>query len=131
MSEEDLILACQAIGVHVVFFPIHLAGGYVHEIKLIVVDSRLTPDEQRFTLAHEYVHALNGHDGPQPTSVERWVDCEASKLLINPDGYACAERVVGSHPVALAEELHVPVDCVEAYQEHLTGANGSLAPVGR
>ncbi|WP_461004681.1 ImmA/IrrE family metallo-endopeptidase [Trueperella pyogenes] len=116
MTEEDLITACTSIGVHVVFMPFPLAGAYYHDTGLIVIDSRLPETSQLATLAHEYVHALHGHDGPQSASMERYVDREAARLLISPAEYALAERLVGCHPWALADELGVPVACVEAWQ---------------
>lgn len=131
MNENELVEACTAIGVHVIYTPHYLAGAYIHSLKLIIIDSSQYPAEQRFTLAHEYVHAALQHDGRQEEHVERRVDELAASLLISPVEYALAERLVGCHPVTLANELAVPVECVEAYQEHLTGANGSLAPVGR
>lgn len=104
---------------HVVFVPFPLAGAYVHSLKLIIVDSSQPPAEQQFTLAHEYVHARYGHDGHQSPHVEQRVDREAARLLISPADYALAERLVGCHPVALAEVLHVPAECVKAYQAGL------------
>ncbi|WP_460998674.1 ImmA/IrrE family metallo-endopeptidase [Trueperella pyogenes] len=119
MTEDDLITACTSIGVHVVFLPFPLAGAYVHSLKLIIVDSSQPPAEQQFTLAHEYVHARYGHDGHQSPHVEQRVDREAARLLISPAEYVLAERLVGCHPAALAEELHVPAECVKAYQAGL------------
>lgn len=119
MSEEDLIRACWGLGVHVVYFPFEHAGAYVHSLKLIIIDSSQPPAEQKFTLAHEYVHARYGHDGYQSSHVEQRVDREAARLLISPAAYALAERLVGCHPVALAEELLVPAECVKAYQAGL------------
>lgn len=119
MSEDELIEACTAIGVHVIFTPHYLAGAYIHSLKLIIIDSNQSPAEQRFTLAHEYVHAALQHDGRQEEHVERRVDELAASLLISPVEYALAEQLAGCHPVALAAELAVPVECVQAYQSRL------------
>ena len=116
MGETELIEAAARIGVHVVFLPIPIAGAYIEQLHLIIVDSTLTPAWQRFTLAHEYVHALRGHDGPQSPGIEARVDQEAARMLVSATEYALAERIVGSHPAAIAEELGVPEDCVQAWQ---------------
>ncbi|VEI13254.1 ImmA/IrrE family metallo-endopeptidase [Trueperella bialowiezensis] len=119
MSIDELVAACAAIGVHVVFLPVGVAGGYVHDIRLIVVDSGLPAVEQRAVLAHEYVHALHGHDGVQDETVESSVDREAAQLLISPVEYAAAERLFGVNVVAIADELGVPMWVVAAYREWL------------
>ena len=119
MTEEDLINACAKIGVHVAFLPLEDAGLYIHSRRLIVVESRLPETLQRATLAHEYVHALRGHVGPQSASVERLVDREAARLLISPAEYALAEYMHEGNTVGIAEELGVPVWVVEAYRERL------------
>lgn len=125
MTENELILACQAIGVHVVFLPLRgVAGGYVHELRLIIVDSTLPPSQQRAVLAHEYVHALCGHEGVQDQGTEAWVDCRAARLLVSPVEYALAERFYGGDVVAIAEELDVAVWVVVAYREWLALCGG-------
>ncbi|MEW6961591.1 ImmA/IrrE family metallo-endopeptidase [Trueperella pyogenes] len=119
MTEEDLITACTRLGVHVVFAPFPLAGAYYHDTGLIVIDSRLPETSQRATLAHEYVHALRGHDGPQSASMERCVDRQAARLLISPAEYALAEHLHEGNAAGIAEELGVPVWVVVAYCEQL------------
>lgn len=119
VTEEDLINACTDLGVHVVFVPLDLAGAYVHELNLILIDSRLPASSQRATLAHEYVHALRGHDGPQEPHIEARVDREAARLLISPAEYALAERLHEGNAVGIAEELGVPAWVVAAYCEQL------------
>lgn len=104
---------------HVVFVPFPLAGAYYHDTGLIVIDSRLPETSQRATLAHEYVHALRGHDGPQSASMEQCVDRQAARLLISPAEYALAERLHEGNPVGIAEDLGVPVWVVEAYRQAL------------
>ncbi|MEW6934126.1 ImmA/IrrE family metallo-endopeptidase [Trueperella pyogenes] len=119
MTEEDLINACVRLGVHVVFAPFPLAGAYYHDTGLIVIDSRLPETSQRATLAHEYVHALCGHDGPQSAGVEQCVDRQAARLLISPAEYALAEYAHEGKTVGIAEDLGVPVWVVEAYRQAL------------
>lgn len=102
-----------------VFAPFPLAGAYYHDTGLIVIDSRLPETSQRATLAHEYVHALRGHDGPQSASMERCVDRQAARLLISPAEYALAEHLHEGNAAGIAEELGVPVWVVVAYCEQL------------
>lgn len=120
VTEEDLITACARVDVHVVFVPFPLAGAYYHDDGLIVIDSRLPTASQRATLAHEYVHALRGHDGCQSASVERCVDRQAARLLISPAEYALAERLHEGNAVGVADELHLPTWTVDAYRQWLS-----------
>ncbi|QOR47535.1 ImmA/IrrE family metallo-endopeptidase [Trueperella pecoris] len=120
MTEEDLINACAQVGVHVVFVPFPLAGAYYHDTGLIVIDSRLPTASQRATLAHEYIHALRGHDGPQEAHIEARVDREAASLLVSPAEYELAERLHGANTAAIAEELTLPTWAITAYQATLT-----------
>ncbi|MDP9833034.1 ImmA/IrrE family metallo-endopeptidase [Trueperella abortisuis] len=119
MSEEELILACARVGVHVVFVPFPLAGAYYHDQGLIVIDSRPSAAVQRAALAHEYVHATLGHDGPQEAHTEARVDRRAACLLVSPAEYVLAERLYGCDVGAIAEELELPVWVVAAYQTWL------------
>ncbi|MEW6896164.1 ImmA/IrrE family metallo-endopeptidase [Trueperella pyogenes] len=119
MTEEDLINACTDLGVHVVFVPLDLAGAYVHELNLILIGSRLPASSQRAVLAHEYIHATRGHQGPQEPHIEARVDREAARLLISPAEYVLAEHLYGPNTAAIADELNLPTWIVEAYQEDL------------
>ncbi|WP_414628641.1 ImmA/IrrE family metallo-endopeptidase [Trueperella sp.] len=69
-------------------------------------------------MAHEYVHATLGHDGPQEARIEARVDRRAARLLVSPADYVLAEHLYGCDVVAIAEELGVPV-WVVAYREGL------------
>lgn len=120
VTEEDLINACTDLGVHVVFVPLDLAGAYVHELNLILIDSRLPASSQRAVLAHEYIHATRGHQGPQEPHIEARVDREAARLLISPAEYELAERLHGANTAAIAEELTLPTWAITAYQATLT-----------
>lgn len=70
-------------------------------------------------LAHEYVHAQYGHDGPQSASVERLVDRRVSRLLIDEDEYRRAELLHHGRVGAIASELDVSVRLVKRFQEEL------------
>lgn len=85
------------------------------------MDNRLSsrPTEAVCALAHEYVHAMRGDDGPQPEWVEKLCDEAAAKMLISPAEYALTENVYGSHPAQLAVELGVTQQIITAYQRTL------------
>lgn len=119
MDLEYLISLCADTGVNVVFIPFPLAGAYVEEIKTIVIDSQMTPCKQKCTLAHEYAHALRGHDGEQPTHIETKTDEAAAALLIPASSYECAERLYSTDVYLIAEELGVCVWVVLAYRRLL------------
>lgn len=98
------------------FLPYHLAGAYNHGPGLVIVDSRLPLGEQVAVVAHEYAHALAGHDGCQSVDVEAVVDWRAARLLVSDAEYALAERLRDGCKFGIAEELGVPAWVVEAYQ---------------
>lgn len=104
---------------HVVFVPFPLAGAYYRDEGLIVIDSRPSAAVQRAVLAHEYVHATLGHDGPQEAHIEARVDRQAARLLVSPAEYILAERLYGADVEMIGEELGVPVWVVVAYREGL------------
>lgn len=93
-----------------------MAGAYFHRERLIVIDARLSPVRTRETLAHEYVHAVCGHDGQQLPAVEEWVDRRAAFLLIDPDAYARAEQIHEGNIAGIAEELGVTLECVSLFR---------------
>lgn len=115
---EAFEAACNSIAVQVEYCPLPdgLRGCYKHPDRLIIIDSRLSTMHTLATLAHEYVHALSGHDGPQPEAVERRVDEKAAMLLVSPVLYEQAEAVYGAHPGAIAKELGLPRWVIEAWQ---------------
>lgn len=116
MNENELLTACHRLGVHVAYVPYPLAGAYFHAERLIILDARLSPAEQLATLAHEYVHALCGHSCTQSSIVEHLTDRRAAHLLINPQQYASAESLHEGNLAGIADELHLPLWLVRAYQ---------------
>lgn len=116
MNETELVIALEGMGVHVAFLPYPLAGAYYHAPGLVIVDSRLPPGDQVAVLAHEYVHALMGHDGCQDDGVEALVDRRAARLMVSEAEYALAERLHEGCRFGIAEELGLPVWVVEAYR---------------
>ena len=101
---------------HVAYVPYPLAGAYFHTEHLIIIDARLTPCEQLATLAHEYIHALCGHSCTCSPVVERLVDQRAAHLLITPQQYANAETLHDGNLASIADDLHLPLWLVRAYQ---------------
>ena len=122
MTEDELLRACAALGVYVAYIPYHLAGAYFHQEQLIIIDVRLSPTRLIETLAHEYIHAMFGHDGCQPHHVEARVDRAAACLLISPSEYILAERLYGANVHAIAEELGVTPVMVDAYRQALANS---------
>lgn len=89
-------------------------GRWVPERRMIILRHGLTDTAARSILAHELGHAHHGDDCSTPAAEARaWRF--AARLLITPREYAAAEAL---HPAtgAVARELGVLVDVVEAYQ---------------
>lgn len=109
-----------ADGIHVVYMPLTRESGlYVHKARLIMIDSKASPTWQLWTLAHEAIHAKRGDDGPQNPRIEQLVDRQAARLLISPHEYRLAEHCYGANYTAIADEMGVPVECVEAFRQWL------------
>ncbi|WP_455951363.1 ImmA/IrrE family metallo-endopeptidase [Arcanobacterium haemolyticum] len=119
MNIEGVIRLALNIDIDVVFLPFPKAGAYLHTYGLIVIDARMSEKRQLATLAHEYIHALLGHDGPQPPNIEAYVDMRAAALIVDSAEYALAERLHEGNAVGIAEELGVPIWVVKAYREAL------------
>lgn len=122
---EDLIALASRLDVRVGWVRLNgEAGRWVPDRGLILIDSRLSPLEERCTLAHELGHAFHRHpasgsSGPR-ADVEAQADSFAAMLLISEAAYRRAETLVGcSHPGALAEILDVDARIVEARQRIL------------
>ncbi|WP_341741341.1 hypothetical protein [Trueperella pyogenes] len=121
MTLTELISLVESHGITVSWGHVCSLGAYHHPTATIWLDCSLAscPRQALGVLAHEYVHALRGHDGPQSASVERCVDRQAARLLISPAEYALAERLHEGNAVGIAEDLGVPVWVVEAYRQAL------------
>ncbi|WP_461004603.1 M78 family metallopeptidase domain-containing protein [Trueperella pyogenes] len=121
MTLTELISLVESHGITVSWGHVYSLGTYHHPTATIWLDYALAsyPRQALGVLAHEYVHALRGHDGPQSASMERCVDRQAARLLISPAEYALAERLHEGNAVGIAEELGVPVWVVVAYREVL------------
>jgi Zn-dependent peptidase ImmA (M78 family) len=95
-------------------------GEYRHDPAIITLNPRMSTALQRSTLAHELGHHHHGDTWTDDPALiarrEHRADTYAAQLLIEPDAYAAAERLVGPHPGALARELNVSRSIVEAWQ---------------
>ncbi|HEY0217914.1 MAG TPA: ImmA/IrrE family metallo-endopeptidase [Cellulomonas sp.] len=117
---DELLTWAAEQGVRVGWRPLGRRDGEYHSSGLILLDPRRPETVQKVTLAHELGHAHYGHtrtdDPSEHRHRERLADRYAARLLIAPSEYALAERLVGSHPGALARELGVTAAVVEAWR---------------
>ncbi|WP_406709326.1 hypothetical protein QEV61_04540 [Trueperella pyogenes] len=129
MTISELIELIEGHGIAVSWGKIPTLAAYHHRTRTIWIDPALAsmPRAGVSTLAHEYIHALHGHDGAQPASVETRVDREAAQLLVVPEAYARAEQMHDGNAAAIAEELGVTTWIIEAYRETLTNKNGGTS----
>ncbi|WP_049785534.1 ImmA/IrrE family metallo-endopeptidase [Cellulomonas gilvus] len=107
-------------GVRVAWRDLGRRNGEYHSTGLIVLNPKRSLTVQRVTLAHELGHARYGHTWTEDAAAhrrnERLADEHAAALLIGVGEYAAAERTVGPHLGALARELGVTAQIVEAWQ---------------
>lgn len=90
-------------------------GQYHHEGHLVVLNTRLTRAQATGALAHEVGHAVFGDRCSTPRN-ERRADEYGASLIILVKDYQAAERAVGPHVGALAEELCVTPRMIEAWR---------------
>lgn len=128
MDLDQLLTQCRKRRLHVSFLPFPIPGAYYLPERLIIIDSRLSEQEQLATLAHEYIHACFWHDGHQSPEIEAAVNRRAAQLLVSPIEYVLAEKVYGGNVFLIAEELNLPAWVIRAYQETLlAGFHASAA----
>lgn len=122
MTLDQLINLAESHGITISWTHLHTRAAYHHKTRTIYLDHTLTTRPRHATaiLAHEYIHALMGHTGPQDPHTEHLVDLRAAQLLISPAEYALAERLHDANPHAIADELNLPLWVVVAYRERLT-----------
>lgn len=98
-------------------------GEYIRDENLIRLQHRMPARLHRSVLAHECAHARFG-DAPtrvrtlgakQEVRADEW----AAMQLIDPAAYARAENLHDAHAGAMALELGVTADLVEAYRRVL------------
>ncbi|MFP7366316.1 ImmA/IrrE family metallo-endopeptidase [Corynebacterium callunae] len=96
-------------------------GGWFPQSRRVLYRTGLSWAETICAVAHELGHAIYGdthtddhlRDSRQELRADRW----AVEALISQEAYARAERLVGSHPGALAIELGVTVEYVNLWRQ--------------
>lgn len=118
MTIADLILLAERMGVRVLWArSLSSPAMYRHSDRTIWLLDGRSDRATRCSLAHELGHAHHGHDvHGHYAAQERQADEFAAQLLITPEAYWRAERVVGHHLHALANELDVTTVLVAAWQ---------------
>jgi len=98
-------------------------GEYLHHRNLIRLQRGMASRLHRSVLAHECAHAVFADTpsmfGPVNRKQERRADEWAALHLIDVRAYKRAENIHHGHVEALALELDVTVDLVEAYRRVL------------
>ena len=118
---DDLIWRAGVMGHKVVFRDLGSRSGEVHSTGVIYINPRKSLLTQRTTLAHELGHVHHRHDWRtrhDRARDEREADLWAALTLISPLEYALAERMVGTHPGALAKEMSLTAPLITLYQQH-------------
>lgn len=92
--------------------------------RLIELNQNLTLRQLVPGLAHGFAHFVYD-DGCSTPAAERRAWEYAARLLITAEEYARAERIVGSHPNAIAAELDLTTIVVEAWRrQHRAAVEG-------
>lgn len=117
---HPLFAVAESLGVSVqaTKLPDGLLGAYYAGCHRILLDCRLTPDEEIETLAHEIGHVVLGHCALDDPVLEADADAFAAQLLIDPGVYTGLERM-GLCTYDIAEELGVTVPILDAFLAHL------------
>lgn len=125
MRDRHIYEAIDALGVRIdyVDLPDDRDGEYDHSERVIRLQHGLSDRLHRSVLAHECAHAVfadvSSQFGPVNAKQERRADEWAALRLIDVDEYKRAEALHHGHVEAIAVELHVIVDLVEAFQRVL------------
>lgn len=116
------------LGVELIYtndLPAQRLGCYLDDERTILIRATLHGALEQETLAHEYIHALY-RDRTKHPAVEWRAWREASRLLVDPDAYAAAERV--SDDIGyIARELGVTIRIIEAYRKAINRGEIRLA----
>ena len=95
----------------IALLPGKLDGIYFLGTNTALIDRRITYVRKRCALVHELVHWRHGDDtsdGCAGSKIERRCRRETAMLLINPAGYALAERMYDGESHQMAAELNSP-----------------------
>ena len=121
LTTQNLVNYAHALGITVRYtnLPKGSRGLWSHTTRSIHLDYHLTDQQTRSLLAHELGHALLGHQGPQDAAREQQAWRYAADLLIPIDLYRAAELLHGQDTYAIAAELYVTHEIVDAYRASL------------
>lgn len=114
----DLLYAhCADLGLEVEWADLgeRRRGHYLDDSRTIVLNRRMTRHQATAALAHEVGHAVFGDRCSTPAAERRASEYGAC-LIINVKAYQAAERLVGHHAGALADELGVTPHLIEAWR---------------
>ncbi|WP_431800386.1 ImmA/IrrE family metallo-endopeptidase [Microbacterium kunmingense] len=118
-----LIEVAEELGLHVVERRGHHRGGYHDGLRQIRLNPGMSARATRSFLAHEIAHALFRDTpspyGPVKAKQERRAWEWAAIYLISPEAFAEAEEQRGGHTPAMAYDLGVTVELVEAFRRVL------------
>lgn len=126
MRDRHIRQTIRDLGVIVRYTPLadDRDGEYLHHRRLIRLQPGMPRRLHRSVLAHECAHAVFGdepaHFGLINAKMEQRADEWAALRLIDIDDYKLAESIHSGHTDAIALELDVTVDLVEAFQRTLT-----------
>ena len=117
------MLEAMGVAVEYVELPPDRDGEYLHDRRLIRLQRRMASRLHISTLAHECAHAVfadvPSQFGPVNAKQERRANEWAALRLIDVDDYKRAEAIHHGHTEALAVELGVTVELIDAYQRIL------------
>ncbi|MAM53387.1 ImmA/IrrE family metallo-endopeptidase [Microbacterium sp. UBA3394] len=120
---HQLLDYARELGLHVIEKKGRHIGGYHAGSSTIRLDPGMPRRVARSVLAHEIAHHIFGDEptpfGPARATQERRANEWAALRLIDPDAYADAESYLHGHMAAMAVELDVTVEIVEAFQRIL------------
>ncbi|GAA1914947.1 hypothetical protein GCM10009775_04230 [Microbacterium aoyamense] len=122
-NQTFAVLDALGVKVKYVQMPPDRDGEYDHRRQLIRVQMGLPERAHRSVLAHECAHAVFADVpsmfGPVNRKQERRADEWAALHLIDIESYKRAEVIHHGHSEAMAVELNVLLELVEAYQRTL------------
>jgi hypothetical protein len=125
MIDQHIYDALDALEVSVKYvdLPDDRDGEYIHRRRLIRLQRGMASRLHRSVLAHETAHAVfadvPSKFGPVNWKQERRADEWAALRLIDIDDYKRAEATHHGHAEAIAVELNVTIDLVDAFRRVL------------
>jgi len=125
LIDDDIDDTIRALGVRVEYaeLPPDRDGEYIHARRLIRLQRGMTRRLHRCVKMHEVAHAVfadqKSQFGPVNAKQERRADEWAALMLIGLPEYMRAEILHDGHAAAMAVELDVTLDILEAFRRTL------------